>query len=264
MFCGNCGAPTERTRFCTKCGSALPALNWDDKDTQAHPNDGGRSAKSNIPDIESSPSILRKADMGAYCAGELPQEYAWLNKPVDVVLGRNSIVVVSAAPVNRFTRAADNVAVLGMAGSLVGATVVSLPAAIIGAAYEGFFGEHNNLDRASLQALFESGNAVWISKADAEFYFIELQGGFFGDSGCLYAVIGEFETANGKLKMAFSGSDYLYAIASTLRKAFQKPGYPFRNITGKKDRDLLVEFDRVLMANFPGTAERFTEILKIL
>lgn len=256
MFCGSCGTPNEGTRFCTKCGSLFQGLGSDSTTIHAPQDNNGRGFKTTLPDIKLPSSIRKKATMASHSAGELPLEYAWLKKTVDVVLASNAVVIVASAPVNRFTRAADNVALAGMAGGLAGGVVVSLPASMIGAAYEGVFGQHNKFDKASLQALFDSGNAVWINASSAKFYFIEIKAGLFGDVGCLFAVVGDFETANGKTRMCISSSDGVFPIASELRKQFKIPGYPFNHITVKNYAELMGEFDKLLMANFPES-ERF-------
>lgn len=238
MFCGNCGARNEGAKFCTNCGTRIQEPHSDRVDARPPPDEVGADITLNLPTIEPSPQTIEKYQLEAYCGGGLPKEYAWVRKTVDIVLARNAFVIVSAAPVNRFTKATEVVAVAGLAGAVGGGLLISLPAAIIGSAYESLFGQHNKFDTRSLKILFDSGNAVWIAPSEAVFHSFEINGGYFGDTGCTYAIVGDFETANGKLKMCVSMMDFLFASASILRKAFKNTAYSFKHREFRKDQEM--------------------------
>lgn len=249
MFCGNCGTPaSEDQNFCTKCGSPISRPTISAPKLRAESLENEQDIRSSLPDIEAPLTFIRKTSIGTFFAGDRPKEYSWLNQTVDLVLAPNAIVVVASTPVTKFHETADFVAAVG-ATSIVGGLLISMPVALIGEAHEKLFGQHNKFDKPSLQTLVDSGNAIWISKSDACFYFIDVKGGFFGDSGCLYSITGKFQTATGDLLMCLGISDALFPIASGIRKVFEKPGYNFEKSVAKKNDDLWIKMKEIFMGS---------------
>ncbi len=249
MFCGNCGTPaSENQNFCTRCGSPISRPTTSAPKLRAESFENEQDIRSSLPDIEVPWTSIRKTSIGTFFAGDRPIEYDWLNRTVDLVLAPNAIIVVASAPVTKFQETADFVAAIGATG-IVGGLIISMPVALIGEAHERFFGQHNKFDKPSLQTLVDSGNAIWISKSDACFYFIDVKGGFFGEPGCLYSITGKFKTATGDLLMCLGKSDALFPIASEIRKVFEKPGYIFERSVVKKNDDLWIKMREIFLGS---------------
>lgn len=250
-----------KCRYCGERFDTKPATNGGHG--QLKRDTGEKNIRPTVPDIEGPLTIMQKASVSTYFAGDRPKHYDWLDGTVDLVLSPNAIVVVASAPVTRFKKAADVVAGIGMVGLFTG-LLVSIPAGLLGVAHENFFGKKNKFDKAALQTLADSGNAIWIETSAAHFYFIDVKGGiFFGDPGCLYAVTGPFETATGKLSMCLSMSDGRYAPASDIRKLFEKPGYSFRRSIVKKDQDKWINMEKMFLESISDLPPKSGPVFKL-
>jgi len=135
----------------------------------------------------------------------------WLGNALDYFITDEYLIVLSSSPETKVKRITDTVAAAGPIGALAGGLFISLPALLVGNAYEKIFGEKNHFNIEALSAIFNSGYAVYSKKSDLTFQSFTIKPGFLT---CLpyktVAIVGRFKSATvGDVELCFLLSENL-------------------------------------------------------
>lgn len=250
MKCIDCGNPMIiGAKSCSNCGrmfglSEIYNLEIELKNIEKNKNLENINNISH-PNTSNPVDIFKKISLDIFPRENLIKELSWLKGPVNYILCKDGIAIIPAKPVTKIEKSLDVVTVFGSTSLAAGA--ITLPVALVADIYQSMT-RKNGLDTEELINLFSSGNAVWIEKSKAKFFFVDSQGGlFFGKPGCLYGVEGCYESVFGAISMCICVSDWVIPSASVYRKPFGKSGFDFTKSSVKSYDDLMNEVKSLVL-----------------
>lgn len=129
----------------------------------------------------------------------------WLGGVLDYFITDEYLIVLSSSPDTKAKRIADTVATYGTTAAFAGGLFVSLPALLVGTAYEKLFGEKNHFNTEALSAIFNSGYAIYSKKSELTFQSFTIKPGLLT---CWpykkVAIVGRFKSATlGDIDLCF-------------------------------------------------------------
>jgi hypothetical protein len=184
------------------------------------------------------PGALRHAWRGVSCSEnrlhsrhrsnpDVKNRLLWLDNVLDYFITDKYLIVLSSSssPDTKVKRIADTIATFGATGALAGGLFISLPALLVGNAYEKLFGEKDQFNPEALATIFNSGYAIYSKKSDLTFQSFNIKPNRFTpvDWSVTVAIVGRFKNAVvGDVDLCFllgKGADPEIAAVKPLRDA---------------------------------------------
>jgi zinc ribbon protein len=239
MDCAKCGEiVSENDKFCSNCGKKNQQSNFDIQNNSAQLFTRGE--KTIPPDINKPIYIFEEEDGVSFHANKnMPsvQELCleWIQKGIKVVLTDSSIIFIAG---DQHSKNFEEITMLLAAAFR--AFVVPIAAVVL--AYDKLFGKDNQIERKSLEQLYDAGRVAIMPRENVDFQYIQIGGLFSSDAGNCLNLNGQIVSCLGSTNASVCFIDSVIPAVSDVVKGFGKAGYPLKQ-KKKKVKSLIAALE---------------------